>query len=202
MTRERTSDRTRRPLLRLIASIAHAIEVRDPYTAEHQRRVAELSRRIGREMGLPSGQVETIRIGATLHDIGKVAIPSSLLTKPSRLNQHEIGLIRTHAEVGHSILARAKLPWPVASILYQHHERVDGSGYPLGLAGNAITLAARIVAVADVYDAMAYDRPYRKSGGPAAARAELSDNRGKAYDDEVVTACLAVLERDPAAFET
>jgi putative nucleotidyltransferase with HDIG domain len=187
------TQRARRPLLRLIASMAYAVEVRDPYTANHQQRVADLARRIAHRMALAPDTIEAIRIGATLHDVGKVAVPSSILTKPTRLNQHEFGLIRTHAEVGRDILEKAQLPWPVAAILHQHHERLDGSGYPLGLSGDQIMLEARIVAVADVYDAMAENRPYRAAPGHSAAIRELKRQRGRHYDALVVDACVAVL---------
>lgn len=192
--------RSQRPLLQAISAISRAMEARDAYTADHQRKVAELARRIAQRMSLDAEVIEGIRLGATLHDIGKIAIPSAILTKPKRLNEHEYGLIRMHPEVGHGILDGIPLPWPVAQILHQHHERPDGSGYPLGLSGDAITLETRVVTIADVFDSMASHRPYRQSRGIEAALRELHDNRGRLYDRAAVEACLAVLKEDSLGY--
>lgn len=189
-----------RPLLQALSAIARAIEARDAYTADHQRKVADLARRIAQAMGLPPGRVEGVRLTATLHDIGKIAIPTAVLTKPTKLNIHEMGLIRTHAEIGHGILKDVQLPWPIAEALLQHHERLDGSGYPRGLAGDSIILEARIVAVADVFDSIASHRPYRASLGREAALGELRANRGSLYDADVVDACRNVLACDSLGY--
>lgn len=189
-----------RPLLQALSAIARAIEARDAYTADHQRKVADLARRIAQRMGLPQQRIEGVRLGATLHDIGKIGIPSALLTKPTQLNVHELGLIRTHPEIGHRILEGVQLPWPIAEVLLQHHERLNGSGYPKGLRDEAIILEARIVAVADVFDSMASHRPYRVSLGFDSALRELHDCRNRLYDPDVVDACLEVLERDALGY--
>lgn len=189
-----------RPLFQALSAIARAIEARDAYTADHQRKVADLAPRIAQAMGLPARQIEGVRLAATLHDIGKIGVPSSVLTKPTKLNVHELGLIRTHPEVGHAILKDVQLPWPIAEALLQHHERLDGSGYPKGLAGDDIILEAKIVAVADVFDSIASHRPYRVSLGRDAALEELQVNRGALYDPDVVDACQAVLDRNSLGY--
>ena len=186
----------RRPLLRMLSAVARAIEARDHHTADHQRRVAELARRIGSYMNLSEDDVDGLRLAATLHDIGKIAVPSAILTKPRRLNQHEFGLIKMHPEIGFGIMGNVSTSWPIADVLHQHHERLDGSGYPLGARDEDIIVEARIVAVADVFDAMASSRPYRISPGVSAAVEELETNRGQLYDSGVVEGCLAVLKDD------
>lgn len=173
-----------------ITAVSRAIEVRDPYTAGHERRVARIAVAIAERMGLDEVQIEGIRLGSMIHDIGKIQVPAELLTKPGRLSGVEQALVRNHAQVGYEILKGIEFPWPVAEIAWQHHERVDGSGYPRGLSGEEMILEARIVAVADVVEAMASHRPYRPAVGVEAALDELRDGRGKRYDAEVVDVCL------------
>ncbi|HLP96979.1 MAG TPA: HD domain-containing phosphohydrolase [Sideroxyarcus sp.] len=177
-----------------IHTVSLAVELRDPYTAGHQRRVAELSCAIASAMGLSDERIKGIRLGATIHDIGKIGIPAEVLSKPSRLSPIEVQIVREHAAMGFDILKDVKFPWPVAQIAHQHHERIDGSGYPLGLKGEEISLEARIVAVADVVESMATHRPYRPALGMQAAKDEIANYRGMLYDAQVVDACRRVLD--------
>ncbi len=165
-------------------------EIRDPYTAGHQKRVAEIAVAVGKEMGLDKEKLEGLEVGGFLHDIGKVAIPAEILVKPGRLTQIEYDLIKTHPTVGYEVLKNVDFPWPVAQIALQHHERIDGSGYPQGLKGDEILLEARILAVADIIEAMASHRPYRAGLGVDKALSEIEHGRGTAYDPSVVDACL------------
>ena len=178
-----------------VAAIAAAVEARDPYTAGHQRKVALLAGAIAEEMGLDPQAVEGIRLAASIHDIGKISIPSEILSKPGKLTPNETALIQEHSQAGHDIVSGIKFPWPVADMILQHHERLDGSGYPTGLAGSDILIGARVIAVADIIDAMSSHRPYRPSKGIAEAIAELERERGTRLDDDVVDACLR-LHRD------
>jgi len=183
-----------------IHTVTMAGELRDPYTAGHQRRVADLACAIAYVMGLDEERVRGVRLGAMIHDIGKIGIPAEILSKPSHLTPVEMQIVREHAQMGYNILKDVKFPWPVAEIAYQHHERVDGSGYPNGLKGEAILLEARIVAVADVVESMASHRPYRPALGVDAAIEEIAQGRGTIYDATVVDACTKVLG-DGFAFE-
>ncbi|MFH2140631.1 MAG: bacteriohemerythrin [Pseudomonadota bacterium] len=167
-------------------------EMRDPYTVGHERRVAEIAVAIGREMGLDESQLEGIRIGASLHDLGKISIPAEILGKPGRLSDIEYSMIKSHPVSGYNILKDVGFPWPVDKIALQHHERMDGSGYPSGLKGDEILLEARIVAVADVVEAMHSHRPYRPGLGIAAALEEIRRGRGVAFDPAVVDSCLSI----------
>ena len=173
-----------------IQAIVQVVEMRDPYTAGHQRRVADLARSIATEMGLPSDTIEGIRMAAVIHDIGKVAVPAEILSKPGRLTQNEFELIKDHPLTGYDILKHVEFPWPIAEIIYQHHERLDGSGYPRGLEGDDMLLEARIIALADVVEAMASHRPFRPARGIDAALDEIEEHRGTLYDAEVVDTCL------------
>jgi len=174
-----------------IHALASAVEMRDPYTAGHQREVAQLACAIAKEMDLPEEQIEGIRMAGLIHDIGKINVPAEILSKPSTLNGLEFGLIKTHPQVGCDILnGTIEFPWPIAQIVLQHHERMDGSGYPVGLSGEEILLEARILGVADVVEAMASHRPYRPALSINQALEEISQNRGILYDPEVVDACL------------
>jgi PAS domain S-box-containing protein/putative nucleotidyltransferase with HDIG domain len=173
-----------------IQVLVSAIECRDPYTAGHQLRVADLARTIATEMGLPKDTIEGIRMAGSIHDIGKLSIPAEILSKPTKLTKIEFSLIKEHAEIGYEMLKNVESPWPLAQIVYQHHERMDGSGYPRNLKGNEILLEARIMAVADVVEAMASHRPYRPALGIDAALEEIEKNRGTLYDDAVADACL------------
>jgi len=174
----------------IIHAIAKTVEIRDPYTAGHQLRVARLAFAIAKEMGLPEHQAEGIRIAGTVHDLGKISVPVDILSRPSQLTEMEFGIIKTHPETGYNILKDIEFPWPIAEIVLQHHERMDGSGYPQGLSGENIFLEARVLAVADVVEAMASHRPYRPALGQDKALEEIRQNRGILYDTVVVDACL------------
>jgi putative two-component system response regulator len=169
--------------------MAMTIEIRDPYTAGHQRRVANLSRAIGKELCLSPDQIEGLGMAGVIHDLGKIAIPSEILSKPGNLNRLEYEIMKTHPQVGYNILKSIEFPWPLAEITAQHHERLDGSGYPLGLKENEIIFEAKILSVADVAEAMASHRPYRPSKGIDYALDEISKQRGIAYDPQVVDVC-------------
>ncbi|MGQ9513402.1 HD-GYP domain-containing protein, partial [Thermodesulfitimonas sp.] len=156
-------------------------------TAGHQRRVAQLACAIAQEMGLPPDQVVGLRVAGMLHDIGKIYVPAEILSKPGRISEYEFSIIKTHPEVGYDIVKEIEFPWPVAQIILQHHERLNGSGYPVGLRDKEILLEARILAVADVVEAMSSHRP---ALGTAAALAEISEKSGLLYDPTVVNVCL------------
>lgn len=192
----------RKTLEGTINAVAKAIEARDLYVAGHQRRVAKLACAIANNMGLPEEQVEGIRLGALIHDIGKIQIPAEILGKPAKLMETEYALVKDHAEVGYSILKDIEFPWPVAEIAHQHHERFDGSGYPRGLSGKNILFEARIVAVADVVEAIANHRPYRPGLGENIARGEIEKNKGRLYDPEVVKACLQLFDGENFSLES
>ncbi|MCX6560753.1 MAG: HD domain-containing protein [Candidatus Aminicenantes bacterium] len=176
-------------------------EIRDPYTAGHQRRVGRLAQSIAREMGLAPARVEGIRVGGVIHDIGKLAIPAEILSKPTRLSKVEFDLIKSHAQIGYDILRDIDFAWPIAEMARQHHERLDGSGYPQGLKGEAILLDARILAVADVIEAMASHRPYRPAVGIEAALEEIEKNKGLLYDSDAVSACLRLFREQDFRLE-
>jgi HD-GYP domain-containing protein (c-di-GMP phosphodiesterase class II) len=176
-----------------VMAIAAMVEKRDPYTSGHQARVAELARAIGRELGLPADRLEGLYIASGIHDIGKISLPAEILSKPSQLSSIEMSLIQAHAQAGHDILRMVDFPWPVAAIVLQHHERLNGSGYPQGLAGDSILQEARIVGVADVVETMSSHRPYRPSIGIEKALEEISAHRGELYDPATVDACLKVV---------
>jgi len=180
----------RRGLEDTVLAIAATAEMRDPYTAGHERCVAELAAAIAREMGLAEHAVEGLRFGAMIHDLGKIKIPAEILVKPTRLTPIEYELIKGHAQAGYDILKGISFPWPVAQMVRQHHERLDGSGYPDQLKDGAIILEARILAVADVVEAMSSHRPYRPGLGVEKALAEIGRGRGMQYDVQVVDACL------------
>lgn len=177
-----------------IQAIAAAVEMRDPYTAGHQRNVADLGRAIGQRMDLPATQVEGIFFGGIIHDIGKIHLPAEILSWPGKLNALHYALLKEHAEIGYQILKGIDFPWPVAEVARQHHERWDGSGYPQGLKEEEICLEARIIAVADVMEAMTEHRPYRPGLGIEAAMAEVNQGRGVLYDAHVVDACVEVFQ--------
>jgi PAS domain S-box-containing protein/putative nucleotidyltransferase with HDIG domain len=172
--------------------LASTIEIRDPYTAGHQRRVTQLACAMAKEMKLSDHQMEAIRIAGLLHDIGKISVPAEILSKPSRLSEQEMDLIRAHPQVSFDILKDIEFPWPVAQIVLQHHERIDGSGYPRGLSGEDILLEARILAIADVVEAMASHRPYRPALGIEKALDEISKNKNILYDPEGVDSCVTL----------
>jgi HD-GYP domain-containing protein (c-di-GMP phosphodiesterase class II) len=180
-----------------ITALASLAEKRDPYTAGHQLRVARLARAIAKHMGLAVERVKGIGIAASMHDIGKICVPAELLSKPGRINEHEYGIIKAHPEVGYDILKVIDFPWPLAEIALQHHERIDGTGYPRGLEGHEMLLESRIIAVADVVEAISSHRPYRPALGLKTAVQEIADKRGILYDKDVVDSCLALFKRGP-----
>lgn len=177
-----------------VQAMALTITMRDPYTAGHQQRVAKLSRAIGRRMGLPGERLDALFMAAMIHDIGKISIPAEILSKPGSISRIEYDLIKCHSQVGYDILKNIEYPWPIATIVLQHHERMNGTGYPGGLKGEEILLEARIIAVGDVVEAMASHRPYRPAMGIGQALQEIKGKRGLLYDPEAVDACLLVLE--------
>jgi len=191
----------RKALNGTINVIASVVEARDPFTSGHQRRVADLARTIATEMKLPPDSIEAIRSAAIIHDLGKIHVPADILNKPGKLNEMEFNFIKAHPQVGYEILKDIEFPWPVAKIVYQHHERWNGSGYPQGLSNDEILLEARILAVADVVEAMASHRPYRPPLGIEKALEELSQNRGRLYDPRVVDACLRVFKEKKYTFK-
>ncbi|MET0087596.1 MAG: HD-GYP domain-containing protein [Sedimenticola sp.] len=176
-----------------IQGLASALEMLDPYTAGHQRRVAAIAVMIAEEMGLPQERIDGLSMAASVHDIGKISIPSQILSKPGRLLPEEFSLIKTHSQAGYNILERIDFPWPAADIVAQHHEQCDGSGYPNGLSADEILLEAKIIAVADVFEAMTAHRPYRPSLGTERAIRTINDRRGSGFDVEVVDAFLKLL---------
>ena len=180
----------------VINSLSSTVDARDPYTAGHQKRVAQLAIEISRSMGFSETGVTSIRMAGVLHDLGKIAIPAEILSKPSTLSDIEFSLIKTHPQVGYDILKNINFPTPVALIVYQHHERLDGSGYPLGLSGDDILPAARILTVADVVEAMSSHRPYRPGLGIDKALEEIEKNSGRFYDPDAVDACLKIMAED------
>jgi len=183
-------ERIRKALRETVQAIAVTVETRDPYTAGHQRRVADLARAVAVEMNLPADQIEGIRLAGSIHDIGKISVPAEILSKPTKLTDIEFMLIKTHSQSGYEILKDIEFPWPLAQTVLEHHERMNGSGYPNGVRGDQILLGSRILAVADVVEAMASHRPYRPSLGLDAALNEISLNKGILYDLDVSEACL------------
>jgi PAS domain S-box-containing protein len=194
-------ERLRRSFEGTIHVLASAVEMRDPYTAGHQRRVAQLACAIAKEIGLPEEQIEGLRMAGLIHDVGKVNVPAEILSKPGWLTDLEFGLIKMHPQTGYDVLQAIEFPWPVAQMVLQHHERMDGSGYPQGLSGEEILLEARILGVADVVEAMFSHRPYRPARGLDQALEEISQNRGVLYDPEVVDACLKLFTEKGFKFE-
>lgn len=183
-----------------IRAMATAVEMRDPYTSGHQQRVAELSHRIGAELKCAPDQMEGLRLAALIHDIGKISVPAEILSKPCQLSELEYRMITPHAKSGYHILQPIKFPWPIAEIVFQHHERWDGSGYPRGLSGHDILLEARIIGVADVVEAMAFHRPYRPALGIDKALEEISGKRGILYDPDVVDVCMKLFREKGYVF--
>jgi HD-GYP domain-containing protein (c-di-GMP phosphodiesterase class II) len=186
----------KRALEGIIQTMARTVEARDPYTAGHQERVARLAFAIATEMGLPKDQAVGIRMAGIIHDLGKISVPSEILSKPTTLSDIEFALIKTHPRNGHEILAGIDFPWPVAQMVLQHHEKINGSGYPLGLTGENILLEARVLCVADVVEAMASHRPYRPALGVDVALGEIEKNKGVFYDNTVVDVCLRMFRQE------
>jgi PAS domain S-box-containing protein/putative nucleotidyltransferase with HDIG domain len=187
---KRTLETLRRSIGAITLTLSTVVESRDPYTAGHQKRVANLSRAIAHEMGLSPDQCDAVRMAGTLHDIGKIAIPSEILSSPAKLTDKAYEIIKDHPQTGYDILREIEFPWPVAEIVLQHHEKIDGSGYPKGLSGNDIMLEARIVATADVVESISSHRPYRPARGLDTALEEIVRNSGTFYDSDVVAACM------------
>jgi len=175
---------------KIVNAMSLTLEERDPYTAGHQRRTTDLSLAIAREMGLSAHETKGLQMAGLIHDMGKISVPGEILSKPGCLNKAELQLIKRHPQVAYDILNQIDFPWPVDQIVLQHHEKLDGSGYPQGLSGEEILLESRILCVADVVETMETHRPYRPSLGRDAALEEISKNRGILYDPEVVDACL------------
>ena len=181
-----------RALMATVESMSSMAELRDSYTAGHERRVGALAERIALELGMGRESTLSLRVIGLLHDVGKIAIPSEILSRPGRLSAQEFTLVKQHVRDGYEVLKTIDFPWPVAQAVLQHHERMDGSGYPDGLTGDAILLEARIIAVADVVEAMASHRPYRPALGIERALSEIEQNRGRLYDGAVADACLRI----------
>jgi len=185
---------------RTVATLSGAMSTRDPYTAGHERRVAQLAVAIGTEMGMDTADLRLLRLAATVHDIGKIAVPAEILSKPTRLSEAEFAIIKRHSEAGCELLGPAELPERVVAAVRHHHERLDGSGYPDGLEGDAIGLFARILAVADVTEAMSSHRPYRAALGMGAALHEIESGREVRYDSQVCGICLRLFREEHFSF--
>ena len=194
-------EKLRRTMKGTIYAMALTVEMRDPYTAGHQRNVASLTWAMAGEMELSESEIEGIHLAATIHDVGRTSIPAEILSKPSSLTDIEFLIVKRHPQVGYDILKMVEFPWPIAQIVLQHHERMDGSGYPQGLLGKDILLGARILAVADVVEAMASHRPYRPAHGIDKALEEISQNRDTLYDASVVDACIKLFREGRFAFD-
>jgi len=196
-----TLENLRKALGGIIQVIAATVETRDPYTAGHQRRTADLARAIAGVMGLTENQQDGLLMAGIIHDLGKVSIPAEILSKPTQLTDIEYKLIKEHSQVGYEILKNIDFPWPIANMVLQHHERMNGSGYPQGIKGEDISLEARILMVADVVEAMASYRPYRPALGVEAALEEIEKNKGILYDSRVVEVCLELFREKGFSFE-
>ncbi len=184
--------RTQRAVAAIIQTLAMTVEIKDPYTSGHQKRVADLALAIAQEMGLPADRCEGLRLAAMIHDLGKISIPAEILSKPTKLSIIEFDIIKTHALMGFNILKEIEFPWPIAEIVYQHHERMNGSGYPRGLKGEELLTESRILAVADVVEAISSHRPYRPGLGLDFALQEIDKNKGILYDGDCAAACLRI----------
>jgi putative nucleotidyltransferase with HDIG domain len=178
-----------------VECLASLTELRDPYTAGHQRRVAELAEAVGVELGFDADRLDGLRVAAAVHDIGKMHVPAEILANPGRLSGFEMAIIRTHPEAGHAILGAVDFPWSVAEIVLQHHERIDGSGYPAGLPGDRILPEAAVISVADVVEAMSSHRPYRAACGTEQALAHVAEESGRSLAPDIVAACVEVWEK-------
>lgn len=188
-------------MIHTVQAMSHTIEERDPYTAGHQRRVAELAMALGKALQLQEDCIEGLYFSGLIHNIGYIHIPGEIISRPGKLHAAEFEIIKSHCQVGSEIIRDADLPWPVADTILQHHERLDGSGYPNGLQGEAIMLEARILAVADVVAAITSHRPYRSAQTIDAAMAEISEHRGSLYDPDVVDACVGLFKDEKFSFE-
>lgn len=197
---EKSEKRLRKTIEDTIYTIGKIAETRDPYTSGHQKNVSQIATFIAQEMKLPQDKIKGIRIASLVHDIGKISLPAEILNKPIKLSEMEYGLIKEHSQVGYDVLKSIEFPWPVAQITLQHHEKLNGSGYPQGLKGEDILLEARIIGVADVIDAMSSHRPYRPAWGIDKALEEISKNKGIFYDPEVVDASIRLFKEKEFKF--
>jgi putative nucleotidyltransferase with HDIG domain len=193
--------KTKKTLSDAINTMAKIVEMRDPYTAGHQQRVAGLAVAIAREMGYRGDHIENLHMAAAIHDIGKIYVPSDILSKPGKLSPVEFNLIKTHSKGSYEIVQNMDFPTVIAQSVLQHHERLDGSGYPDGLKGEAIIREAKVIAVADVVEAMSSHRPYRPALGTDKALEEITTNKGRLYDGDAVDACLRVFKELGFKFE-
>lgn len=184
-----------------IETISKIVDTRDPYTAGHQHRVCQLSSCIARELKFPKEKIEAVRIAALIHDIGKIGIPSEILAKPSKLTDIELNLIREHSRIGYDILKTIDFPYPIATIILQHHERNDGSGYPNHLKGDKILLVSKIIGIADVVESMCSHRPYREALGIKKALHEISRNKDILYEPIVADVCIELFRNKRFQFE-
>jgi PAS domain S-box-containing protein/putative nucleotidyltransferase with HDIG domain len=198
---ERTLMQLRSALEGIVQAIIKTVETRDPYTAGHQRRVAQIACAIAKEIGLPKDRIEATRIAALIHDIGKINVPSEILTKPGKIDENEWNIIKTHPEVGYDILKEIEFPWPIADIIIQHHERINGTGYPSGMTGEEISIEAKILAVADVVEAMSSHRPYRPALGIEKALEEITAKKGEFFWDNAVDACVKLFRDSNFRFQ-
>ncbi|MBT3879861.1 MAG: response regulator [Candidatus Scalindua sp.] len=190
---KKSSDKIKTNIEDTIHAMAMTVEMRDPYTAGHQRQVANFASSIAEKMSIPKEQIDSIHLAGTIHDIGKMQVPTEILSKCGKLTGLEYDMIKTHPQAGYDILKTIRFQWPIAEFVLQHHERMDGSGYPSGLSGNDILIEAKILSVADVVDAIVPHRPYRPALGIEKAKEEISNNRGILYDSNVVDACLSII---------
>lgn len=197
---QESEQRLQRGMEATIAALAGTLELRDAYTAGHQRRVAQLAAAMATEMGISEDEIHGIHLAAMVHDLGKIQVPAEILTKPTKLTNLELELVKTHAQAGHDLLKAIDFPWPIAQLVYQHHERVDGSGYPRGLQGKDTLMGAKILSVADTVEAMSSHRPYRAGLGIEASLVEIKNNREILYDGQVVDACLRLFAEKGFAF--
>ena len=181
--------------------MATVVETRDPFTSGHQKKVADLAYAIAQEMDLSSDTMEGIRIAGVIHDIGKISVPAEILCKPAKLSVIESNIVRAHSQTGYDILKEIEFPWPICKMVLQHHERLDGSGYPHGIEGNQILLEAQIIAVADVVEAITFHRPYRPALGIDVALEEIEKNKGILYDARVAEACVKLFREKRFSFE-
>jgi len=198
---KQSAEKLRKAMEGTIQTIALTTEMKDPYTAGHQHRVAKLASAMAMELCLSQEQIEGIRVAGSLHDIGKIYVPAEILAKPGHLRQNELNLVKDHAQVGYDLLKTIEFPWPVAQIVLQHHERVDGSGYPLGLKGENILIEAKILGVADVVEAMSSHRPYRPAFSIEKALLEIIHKKDVLYPPEVVDACVTLINDKGFKFE-
>jgi putative nucleotidyltransferase with HDIG domain len=198
--RKQAEERLKKTMDATIETVSKIIEVKDPYTSGHQQRVSQLTTAIAKELNLSQDKIEGIRIASLIHDIGKIGVPTEILSKTTTLSDIEFSLIKEHSQIGSDILKSIDFSYPVARIVLQHHEKIDGSGYPRGLKGDVILLEAKIICVADVVEAMSSHRPYRPALGIDKALEEISKNKGILYDPEVVDVCLKLFKEKSFKF--